>query len=84
MVAEVVEAHIDHCKLDTKNQKDFEACMNATPSDCTIVQKVDSKHPDHTCKRSCTKARCRCHDGPPCFGPSLTEHGDAESGEWNN
>jgi hypothetical protein len=84
MVAEVVEAHIDHCKVDTKNQKDYEACMNATPDECTIVQKPDSKHEDHTCKRSCTKARCRCHDGPACFGPSLFEHGGTESGEWSN
>jgi hypothetical protein len=69
MVAEEQEAWIEHCKA--MGPVGYEDCMAHTPSACSIVQKPDTKHPEHTCQRNCTVAVCRCHDGPMCVGPEV-------------
>lgn len=74
MMAELQEEGVKHCADTSPTHKDYVACLSKLPSNCEIIQKPDQKHPEHTCKRSCRKARCQCDDGPPCVGPSLTEH----------
>lgn len=53
--------------------KQYADCAAKVPTACDVIQKADEKHPEHTCQRSCRKARCNCHDTEPCDGPSLTE-----------
>jgi len=73
MIAEEHEAGVQQCARTTQSEKEYIACLSRLPGNCEIIQKADSKHPEHTCKRSCSHAKCQCWDGPPCEGPSLTE-----------
>lgn len=67
MVAEAYEEATRACELEGNKQ----ACEDRKRGPCEVIQKPDTKHPEHTCGRSCTKAKCACHDGPMCEGPEL-------------
>jgi hypothetical protein len=72
MVARVEEEGRQRCyKEGTKKQID--ECLAKVPDNCTIIQQPDTKEPANTCKRSCSRARCRCWDGPACYGPQLPQ-----------
>ena len=73
MVAEQQAASVEQCAKTTQSQKDYNACVAKLPSNCEIIQKADTAHAAHTCKRTCTHAKCQCWDGPACSGPSLRE-----------
>lgn len=83
MVQEAQEAHIDRCKGIT-DEKAYQECMNSIPGACDIVQKVDAKHPEHSCGRWCTKPVCRCHDGPVCHGDEIVPHKPPVADPENN
>jgi len=85
MVAETQENGVKHCEETTANAKAYNECLSKLPSNCDIIQQPDKEHPEHTCKRTCSHARCQCWDGPACAGPSLTEQQQLEdSEEWHN
>jgi hypothetical protein len=46
----------------------FRSCLiaNGVLSDCEIISRFDSKHPEDSCKAACKTDTCRCSDGPPC------------------
>lgn len=67
MIAEVQDEAVKQCELST----DYQACIAKLPQPCDIIQHADTKHPEHTCGRNCTKPRCGCWDGPACFGPQV-------------
>lgn len=71
MVAEEQEKAVEQCANTTKTRAEYLACVSKAPSECEIIQKPDTVHPEHTCKRSCTHAKCQCWDGPPCAGPTV-------------
>ena len=49
MVAEAQEAGVQQCARTTQSQKDYITCLSKLPNNCEIIQKADSKHPEHTC-----------------------------------
>ena len=70
MVGEVQSAWIKHC--ETGGPVGYDECMKNIPKDCDIIQKPDKIHPEHTCRRNCTTAVCRCNDEATiCVGPTL-------------
>ncbi len=69
--ARVVAEYISSCRQKSRTAKELEACMRTPPSHCDVVKNVDEKEMRNTCTRSCTKARCRCSDGPACFLPQI-------------
>ena len=83
MVAEVRDDIVEKCATlyGGPGSKEYVKCLSQTPSECEIVQKPDTKHPEHTCSRNCTMAVCRCHDGPPCVGPTLVHENYGSSDE---
>jgi hypothetical protein len=72
MVARVEEEQRRNCYQEP-TQKQVDACLVKVPDNCAIIQKPDDKDPRNTCKRSCSKARCRCWDGPACFGGEIVD-----------
>ncbi len=72
MVQRVEDEGRERCYKEA-TQKQVDACLAKVPDNCTIIQQPDTKDPGNTCKRSCSRARCRCWDGPACFGPQLPQ-----------
>jgi hypothetical protein len=70
MVHDVQKPLYDAC--EGKLGKEYQDCVKNIPTDCQIVQQR-AANPGDTCQRSCTHARCKCFEGAPCFGPSLSE-----------
>jgi hypothetical protein len=70
MVVRVEEEGRQHCYA-LGSRSAIDACLAKIPDNCEIIQHADTKEPHNTCKRSCSRARCRCWDGPACFGPEL-------------
>lgn len=71
MIAEVEEDAFRNCQLNSKSDKEYKECARKVPNSCEIIQKEDSKHPQHSCKRTCKKATCQCADTVPCTGPEF-------------
>ena len=69
MVAERQDAHVAYCQT----QKDYDKCIAEMPAVCDIIKDIDPKHPEHNCKRNCTKPKCQCWDGPPCEAPAVPQ-----------
>lgn len=70
--------HDCHCPAMVAEQQE-EAYRNGTQpkGGCDIIQQADTKHPEHTCKRTCKAiAGCQCWDGPVCRGPVVYNPGD--------
>lgn len=81
MVSEHWEEVNNKCSIvmQTGDKFAYRKCLQENEMNpCAIIQKADTQHPAHTCKRTCSRSRCLCNDGPKCFGPSLLEEGNED------
>lgn len=71
MVAAAAEAGSKHCADTSLTHEAYIKCLGELPTSCDVIQKLDDKHPENSCKRTCkTMAGCQCNDdGPKCEGP---------------
>lgn len=81
MVQEHFESEDAKCLEQSRGDtKAYRQCMSKVVlNPCDIVKEKDTAHPQHTCKRTCKTARCKCHDGPMCRAPSLVEYENGDS-----
>lgn len=82
MMAEAQEDGVKHCADTSTTREAYIKCLSTLPSNCDTIQKADTKHPEHSCKRTCKAiAGCQCDDGPVCKGPLVYQNSADPSDE---
>ncbi len=84
MVQEFNDNVIDQCESQASDNKAYIECQkNLHKEYCEVIQKTDTKHPEHSCSRYCRKDRSACmcgNDEPTCFGPQIVMHENDDIG----